>query len=187
MSNKRIVFALVALFIITIYLLEAMKPRIIHGEIIALVFDQKLLEFLREHGVKAYMLNSDILNTMYYANKMIIITHAARYGDKLLIALNDEPDPFTIYAIEINGSIYKAITLKDLAEHVYANKLFIASCFLNEKDLIEAFKGHVNTLYYYSENATPEYVYNDVLVFINNDQLLRDNDLISIIKPSSSW
>lgn len=173
------VLILLALDLILILVLVETYSSLYHkrtADIIILGFNPDIKKYFEDiDGVEFYELNSDSLEYLYYAEKIVIITHSAKLSEgKILLALNEKPDLTTLYAIETNTGVYKAVPIEELAERIHAYSVFIVACDLEEKAVIHAFKGHAETIYYYKCPVSIDEAVIDIENFINNKPVRED-------------
>ncbi len=142
------------------------------SRVIILAFDRSILRGLQNNrDTSVFVLDGSFLNHVYNADKLVIITHAARYGGLLLFALNKKPDIQTRYGIIINGKIYEALRASEFAKHIRARTILLISCNLDRDTIEKVFRGRTLSLYYTISRATDQQAIHLIRMFLNNKSL----------------
>ncbi len=140
--------------------------RVRECSVIVLSIDVSANRFFR--NTCFYTLDSSSLGYTYRARYIIVITHSAHLPDgRTIIALNEEPDFFTVYAIDVGDRMYKAILLSDLAKHLSADTIVLVGCLLNGSQVYTAFYMRARKVYFYKCNASLSLVLDDLYRIIS--------------------
>lgn len=146
------------------------------SNIIVLGISPEIKDYFKENrSISFYILSSDNLNFIYYAEKIVIITHSARLPDgRIIVALNEEPDITSLYIIEVNDNRYRAVPLEQLAKIIYADSVLLATCDLDENAVVQAFSGHAKNVYYYKCSIAVDEAMIDIQYFISNKTIVNE-------------